>query len=178
MIRNINEFLCGINDIKFHTTKGNPFNSWPKSITVTQRQCFQQHSFYSGLCIFWHFLLISFHAAPRGEALNGLISDDRVYKNDIKLEMTSKHAYNWKIFDGWQGTIYCNINLNLGIYSLSGRASYSEITWSLEAARLDVGMIVSLWKLTGIWAALLPRCLSNFRKSLNLPASRLQEILQ
>ena len=41
--------------------------------------------------------------------------------------------------------------------------SYRQILWRLEAARLDVMMIVSLWNLTGISAALLPICLSNFR---------------
>ena len=52
---------------------------------------------------------------------------------------------------------------SLGLYSLSDKASYRQISWSLEAARLDVIMIVSLWNLTGILAALLPTCLSNFR---------------
>ena len=51
----------------------------------------------------------------------------------------------------------------LGLYSLCGKTSYRQISWSLEAARLGVIMIVSLWNLTGISAALLPRCLLNFR---------------
>ena len=51
----------------------------------------------------------------------------------------------------------------LGLYSLSGKTSYRQISWSLETARLGVIMIVSLWNLTGISAALLPRCLLNFR---------------
>ena len=51
----------------------------------------------------------------------------------------------------------------LGLYSLSGKTSYRQISWSLEAARLGVIMIVWLWNLTGISAALLPRCLLNFR---------------
>ena len=46
---------------------------------------------------------------------------------------------------------------------LSGKTSYRQISWSLEAARLGVILIVSLWNLTGITAALLPRCLVNFR---------------
>ena len=50
-----------------------------------------------------------------------------------------------------------------GLYSLSGKASYRQISWRLEAARLDVILILSLWNLTGISAAVLPRCLSNFR---------------
>ena len=32
----------------------------------------------------------------------------------------------------------------LGLYSLSGKMSYRQIWWSLEAARLDVAMVVSL----------------------------------
>ena len=49
------------------------------------------------------------------------------------------------------------------LYSLSGRKSYRNISCSLEAARLDIIMIVLDWNSTGISAALLPRCLSNFR---------------
>ena len=33
-----------------------------------------------------------------------------------------------------------------GLYSLSGKTSYRQISWSLEAARLDVAMVVSLWQ--------------------------------
>ena len=56
-----------------------------------------------------------------------------------------------------------NVGTIQGLYSLSGRTSYRQISWSLEAARLGVIMIVSLWNLTGISVALLPRCLLNFR---------------
>ena len=54
-------------------------------------------------------------------------------------------------------------HLSQGFYSLSGKTSYRQISWSLEAARLDVAMAVSLWNLTGTSAAALPRYLSNFR---------------
>ena len=48
-----------------------------------------------------------------------------------------------------------------GLYSLSGKTSYRP---SLEATRLDVAIVVSLWNLTGTAAAaLLPRCLLNFK---------------
>ena len=50
-----------------------------------------------------------------------------------------------------------------GLYSLRGKTCCCKISWSLEAARLNVMMIVSLWNLTGISAVLLPKCLSNFR---------------
>ena len=46
-----------------------------------------------------------------------------------------------------------------GLYSLSGKTSYRQISWSLEAARLDVAIVVLLWNLTGTSAAALP----NFR---------------
>ena len=51
----------------------------------------------------------------------------------------------------------------LGLYSLSDKTSYRQISWSLGAARLDVAMVVSLWNLTGTSAAALPRYLPNFR---------------
>ena len=65
----------------------------------------------------------------------------------------------------------------------SGKTFYRQISWRLEAARLGVIMIVSLWNLTGISAALLPRCLLNSRAigkspNPNLAASRLHEILR
>ena len=50
-----------------------------------------------------------------------------------------------------------------GLYSLSGKTSYRQISWSLEATRLDVIMVVWLWNLTGTSAAALPKCLLNFR---------------
>ena len=70
-----------------------------------------------------------------------------------------------------------------GLCSLNRRTSYRKISWSLEAARLDIIMIVSLWNLTGMSAALLSRCMLNFRaigksSNRNLAASRLREILQ
>ena len=46
-----------------------------------------------------------------------------------------------------------------GLYSLSGKTSHRQMSRSLEAARLDLIMIVSLRNLTGFSAALLPRCL-------------------
>ena len=52
---------------------------------------------------------------------------------------------------------------HLGLYSLSGKTSYRQIWWSLEAARLDAAMVVSFWNLTGTSAAALPRYLPNFR---------------
>ena len=50
-----------------------------------------------------------------------------------------------------------------GLYPQSGKTYCRQISWSVEAARLDVIMIISLWNLTGFSAALLPRCLSDFR---------------
>ena len=49
------------------------------------------------------------------------------------------------------------------LYSISGRMSHSKILWRIEAARLGAIIIISLWNLTGISAALLSRCFLNFR---------------
>ena len=59
-------------------------------------------------------------------------------------------------------TLFC-MTQTQGLYSLRGKTSYCQISRSLEAARLDVIIILSLWNVTGISAVLLPRCLSNFR---------------
>ena len=80
-------------------------------------------------------------------------------------------------------TAEAELRICLGLYSLSGKTSYRQISRSLEPARLGVIMIVSLWNLSGISAAVLPRCLSNFRAmgqvlNSNLAASRLHEILR
>ena len=48
------------------------------------------------------------------------------------------------------------------LYSLNGKTSYRQISYSIEATRLDVVMIAPLWNLTGISAALLGY-LSNCR---------------
>ena len=50
-----------------------------------------------------------------------------------------------------------------GPVSISDRTSYRKISWRLKAARLIIQIIASLWILTGISAAFLPQCLSNFR---------------
>ena len=64
-----------------------------------------------------------------------------------------------------------------GLYSLSGKTSYRKISWSLEAARFGFKLFQSLWNLAGTSAALLPRCLSNFRaiRPLPHPISRLRD---
>ena len=51
----------------------------------------------------------------------------------------------------------------LGLYSLSGWKFYRKILWSLEATRFGFRLLQSLWNLTGNSAAVLPKCLSNFR---------------
>ena len=63
-----------------------------------------------------------------------------------------------------------------GLYSLSGKTSYRKISWSLEAARFGFKLFQSLWNLAGTSAALLPKCLSNFRmiRPLQHPISRLR----
>ena len=55
--------------------------------------------------------------------------------------------------------------IHQALNSLSGNTSDPQISWSREAAILDVMMILWLWNLTGISAALLPKCLSNVREN-------------
>ena len=64
-----------------------------------------------------------------------------------------------------------------GLYSLSRRTSYHEISGSLEAARFGFRFFQSLRNLTGTSAATLQRCLSNSRaiRSLWHPISRLRD---
>ena len=62
----------------------------------------------------------------------------------------------------WIHGIYPYSRSIRGLYLLSGRTSYREISWSFEVVRLDIPMIISFWDLTGILAAPLPSCLSNF----------------
>ena len=51
-----------------------------------------------------------------------------------------------------------------GFYSLRGKASYRQVSWSLESARFDVREWSYCFEiLTGIPAALLQRCVSNVR---------------
>ena len=64
------------------------------------------------------------------------------------------------------------IAYHLGLYLLSSKTPYRQVSWSLKATRLDVMIIISLWQLTGILAALLPRCLSNFRESHSFETSQ------
>ena len=61
-----------------------------------------------------------------------------------------------------------------GLYSPNGKTSYRQISWSLEAVKLGVIMIVSHWNLAGTSATPLPKCLSNFTERLKKikPGSR------
>ena len=77
------------------------------------------------------------------------INDDCTDDDNGKLEDNAHDAIRLSTFQG--------------LYSLGGKTSYRQMSWSLEAARLDVIVIVSFWKLTGISAAVLTTCMSNCR---------------
>ena len=69
-----------------------------------------------------------------------------------------------KIFitcDNWHSSLGAVSERLQGLYSLSGKTSYRQISCCLEATRLDVEMIVSLWYWTCISAAA-AEVLSNF----------------
>ena len=100
--------------------------------------------------------------------------------NDRTLPLL--HPHDQSRVSTLHGTVRLLHSPSLGLDSQSGKTSYHQISWSLKAAWSDVIMIISLWNLTGISAALLPRCLSIVRAvgnlNMNLAASRRQEILR
>ena len=98
----------------------------------------------------------------------------------LKLIHTCKRGpgiilWCWWLTGIWARTcLWCKANIKFewvytvatqetiqGLYSLSGKTSYRQISWNIEAVRLCVIIVVSRWNLTAI--SLLPRCLSNFR---------------
>ena len=87
-------------------------------------------------------------------------------------------ALHWAVSDMWQ-LLHLRVFATVlqGLYSLTGKTSYHKISWSLEAARFGFKLFQSLWNLAGTSAALLPRCLSNFRaiRPLQHPISRLRD---
>ena len=98
--------------------------------------------------------------------------------HDFRVRLFNTHGMSHEIFTCFWCAWFCFGRVMLynrvmrfcesyssapGLYSLSGRMSYCKISWSFQASSLCVMIILPLWHLTGISAALLPRCLSNFR---------------
>ena len=63
---------------------------------------------------------------------------------------------------------YSRLTSSQGPYSLSGRKSYRKISWSLEAARLNIKIIIMSVKFQSDWKSINP----------NIVTSELYEILQ
>ena len=85
----------------------------------------------------------------------------------------------------FQYTIYHEIHVmdGSGLYSPSGKTSYRQISWSFEAVRLDVLMIMSLWIIGNHLdsaAAELPVLFQSDLKTMNstLAALKLHVILE
>ena len=134
----------------------------------------------------WHCLLITQYLPTPGSGgfLVSILIASR-WQNRQQSHWKVK-GWFWVLIDWWHIGVSiisgCFTTLVDLIESLSGKTSYRQISWSLQAASLGVKMIVLFWNLAGISAALLPRCLSRFGdgKSLNptLAALRLNEILR
>ena len=94
------------------------------------------------------------------------------------MDVTNSQWLLNKFIVYWMLFVDNGLQCILGLYSLSGRTSYRKISWSLEATRFGFILFQSFWNLTGPSAAVLPRCLSNFRaiRWSNLATSRLREI--
>ena len=94
--------------------------------------------------------------------LDGLVQERRnSIANALELHLSCTNPLKWSPQNSLE--IENKLALTQGLYSLSGKTSYRQISWSLEAVRLGVIIIAPLWNLTGTSAALLPRGLSNFR---------------
>ena len=67
-----------------------------------------------------------------------------------------------------------------GLYSENGKTSYRQISWSLEAARLDVIVALKFDRHLGSAAAEVPVKFQSYWESLNpnLAASRLHKVLR
>ena len=78
--------------------------------------------------------------------------------NTIPIHWRSVGNQN-RFWTGHQIILLCSPSPLSGVYSRSDKTSYHQIWWSPEDARLDVRMLISLWNMTGILAALLSMCL-------------------
>ena len=104
-----------------------------------------------------------------------------VGQKHIDVRMLKKQFDHWFWYWDWnipRWKFHTNVvpcKHHQGLYSQSGKTSYRKISWSLEAARFGFKLFQLLWNLAGTSAALLPRCLSNFRviRPLQHPISRL-----
>ena len=65
---------------------------------------------------------------------------------------------HWDGVDCWNWRVMCQKQV-----SSVGTSNYFKISWSLEDARFVFRIVRSLWNLAGTSAALLPKCLSNFK---------------
>ena len=130
----------------------------PRSACVTgwylKKVQWNVHKVLLWLVLLWHYQLSSFmwsiYPYPSGSL--HWVWDSNVTTKHSKVQTVC-------IFLG----MYCILHVFQGLYSLSRKTSYRQISWSLKVARFFVIMIVSFWNLTSTSAALLPRCLSNFR---------------
>ena len=77
------------------------------------------------------------------------------------LSINANHDINSRILS--EATLSATAAIYQVPVSISDKTSYRKISWSLEAARLVVWIIASLWNLAGTSATVLPMSLSNFR---------------
>ena len=90
-----------------------------------------------------------------------------------KTVVRSSYLHNGISYTGKMSSLYW-IGAQ-GLFSLSGRTFNRMISWSPKVPRLGVIMITSLWNLTGISAALLPRCLPKATGKIQTWISQLED---
>ena len=130
--------------------RGNGFSQWRKW-PVHRLLSLAESAFTWHMC--WHTFL--FHDG---------IGNDTYYCIAVSLaQFCDCRTPHCRYCSDWNWNNQTTGTPKQGLYLLSGKTSYCQISWSLEAARLDVIIVISLWNSTEISAAALPRYLSNFR---------------
>ena len=139
------------------TQKVFPFDDVIMIATTTKTNPLYQR--YSGIILLLNYGHVDMSMIPLR------FCKQHVYQDNIRYHYWRRHEYLPCHMSPATPRVYftCRDSLNQGLYSLSGKMPYRQISWSLEGSRLDVVMIVSLWNLTSVSAALLPRRLSNFK---------------
>ena len=71
--------------------------------------------------------------------------NDELSRRTVFYVIDDWYVSQFSLITSLNTSLHCDTFNSQGLYSLSGRTSYRWISWSLEAARLDVVMIGSLW---------------------------------
>ena len=113
--------------------------------------------------------LISTHTLSTIHRTSSIVSKLTFGHYHLNLNLSPQTVCCWLFDCRWMWATYRETTLgkqySLGLYSLGRPTSYRKISWSLEAI---FRLLQSFSNLTGTLAAVLQRCLSNFRVTQSL----------